>query len=565
MHSKRYAFIAWLCLAFASGGVSAESIPVNSPEDLGAVEAQLELKKGGKKCTVRWAVQAAFEDKPYGGCPAGNGADTLEFDVPAIRLVLGEIEIDSELFIDGGVAGVTLSGNEVSRIFNVTVVGKPVRMRGITFEQGQSIGDGGAIVVGDNSNLVLEDSTFKLNKARGRGGAVSSTGVLLVVRNSYFLQNKSQGTLQGMDLDGGGGLGGAINASGVVQIETSTFDENQATFGGGAVNCAQGIIELRENHFIRNYAFAFRVKGMESTQGGGALQSECTTSSTGNHYENNTAYGRGGGGILIGAGATYAWFHRDAIRKNRTENLPFAFENQNSRRGAGLLTFAQTFVHASVIEGNENTAGRGGGIAQLGGGEGRRLTVVNSEVVLNKSSFASPEIAGTLNGAGIYVGPQSYTTLVGSTVAWNDGHDQLYVDPSGSVAIGELRAVNTLVASNPGLYTIRTCGGHLQKFVGEYNRQSNGTSTPPTDCPTDVYVPANPAVMQDLGTWGGRAGTLPGSQVHFKFIRANGVGVKGEGKPQACKGSSNNVIFAYDQDLFGKPRPDPCTIGAVEP
>ncbi len=75
-----------LVLAAASGG--AETIIVTS--DSGGT--------GGPTCKLRDAITAANTDTPVGGCPAGNGADTIELPVGATITLM---EVDNFVF-EGG-------------------------------------------------------------------------------------------------------------------------------------------------------------------------------------------------------------------------------------------------------------------------------------------------------------------------------------------------------------------------------------------------------------------------------------------------------------------------------
>lgn len=492
-------------LAYA-GNSTAGIVVVNSSEDLrtDSVEAKMEEDTGGDKCPLRWAVQAALEDERVGGCPGGNGADTLEFTVSTIRLTLGEIEIDSELSINGGPGRVTLSGNKSSRIFNVTADNMPVQVAGIIFREGHTSGEGACVLATGSTILKVEDSTFENCLARGSGGALSSEGSL-EVKNSEFVGNASLGTLTNGKLDGGGGQGGAISAGFEAKIEATTFDGNSAAFGGGAMDCSNGKLELFANHFVRNYAMGHLVNGNPSTNGGGALQTECTTSSAGNLYERNYSYGRGGGAILVGAGASYAWLRQDVLRGNEAAPLPLTKGATPYKYGGGILTFSRTMIDASVLQDNVTRRGLGGGLASLGQSDDRRVTLVNSEVVFNEASFEFQGLSGPLAGAGVYAGPAAAVTLHGTTVAWNKGSDQLHTDPTGFLSQGGITAINTLVAAQQGQNSA-TCGGELQKFTGFSNRQADGSEAGPTDCPANVYKPANPYVGRAIATWGQSAG-----------------------------------------------------------
>ncbi|TVQ27542.1 MAG: hypothetical protein EA383_02395 [Spirochaetaceae bacterium] len=95
------------------------------------------------------------------------------------------------------------------------------------FENNHSNGGGGAITVGTNANGIIANSSFTLNEAGDRGGAIYTVGlaVTLQVYNSVFHQNTAQS----------GGAIGMFRSGQNVQITNVTINQNSATISGGAI------------------------------------------------------------------------------------------------------------------------------------------------------------------------------------------------------------------------------------------------------------------------------------------------------------------------------------------
>ncbi|MDF5732690.1 MAG: hypothetical protein PUP92_33045 [Rhizonema sp. PD38] len=89
-----------------------------------------------------------------------------------INLTSGELTVDKNLTVDGaGTSGLTISGNNASRIFDVTTPGSSFTLRNLTLANGKSSGEG----------------------ENGAGGAIRTISsdklITLNVENSKFINN----------------------------------------------------------------------------------------------------------------------------------------------------------------------------------------------------------------------------------------------------------------------------------------------------------------------------------------------------------------------------------------
>ncbi|MCZ4353694.1 calcium-binding protein [Roseovarius aestuarii] len=162
-----------------------------------------------------------------------------------IMLTLGQLAITSGVTIDGdlngdGIADVTIDGNGLSRIFEVTG-GANVTINGMTLQNGATTGSGGAIAVGFAGNtLNVSNSNFVDNEADD-GGAIATVGTLAVA-NTFFLGN-------GATFDGG-----AVSAYGDSTFINATFTENYANAGGAVFVGNSASVDLINSTLTGNLA-----------------------------------------------------------------------------------------------------------------------------------------------------------------------------------------------------------------------------------------------------------------------------------------------------------------------
>jgi predicted outer membrane repeat protein len=126
-----------------------------------------------------------------------------------ITLNLGQITINKNLTIDGGILGLTIDGGGRTNLFSVTN-NAIVTIKNLTFNNGavpaaNGGDDGGAVFVTAGANVTIVGDNFTNNKAVGAPG----------------------GTI---------GAGGAIENFGTLTVTICTFTNNSANFGGGAID-----------------------------------------------------------------------------------------------------------------------------------------------------------------------------------------------------------------------------------------------------------------------------------------------------------------------------------------
>jgi hypothetical protein len=207
---------------------------------------------------------------------AANSGDTIQFasslDGQTITLTSGELAVTKNLDIEGpGAANLTVSGNNASRVFDVSN-NATVTIAGLTIANGNVSADGGGGIVNEaGSTLYLNSDTLSDNTAYGIGGGLwNQIGATVKVSNSTFTGNKALGSLafsypaEAFAAGSGTTEGGGIDNDGTATVTNSTFTGN----------LAQGIT------------------GSDGTGGGaqgGAIVSDGNLTATGDIISNNTA------------------------------------------------------------------------------------------------------------------------------------------------------------------------------------------------------------------------------------------------------------------------------------
>ena len=221
--------------------------------DIGATEVQqlvvttaADVVANDGFLSLREAVQMA---------DAGPEADLITFDAglagQTITLTGGELALTNDVGIDGDVNGdnkadITISGNNLSRIFNVSGSGTDVQLDSLTLTNGHNTGNGGAIITGGGTTLAIADSTIQDSSSgvSQSGGGIYSGGTL---------------TITGSTLSGNtaGGFGGGVY---VVVLQSASFTnttlyDNHATDDGGGIDTGSGAhLTILNSTITGNYA-----------------------------------------------------------------------------------------------------------------------------------------------------------------------------------------------------------------------------------------------------------------------------------------------------------------------
>jgi hypothetical protein len=173
-------------------------------------------------------------------------ADTIDFDLSlsgpqtiTLASQLPTITDGAGLTIDGGSADITLSGNNVVRVFEVAS-GAELTLNNLTVANGRADNAGGGIL--NLGTLEVNNSTISGNRAGTFSGGIHNVGTL-TVNNSTISGNRA------------GTFSGGIHNVGTLTVNSSTISGNSAgTDNGGIGNASAGTLTVNNSTISGNSA-----------------------------------------------------------------------------------------------------------------------------------------------------------------------------------------------------------------------------------------------------------------------------------------------------------------------
>jgi CSLREA domain-containing protein len=366
----------------------------------------------GANCSLREAIYAANYDTAYGGCTAGNGADSIylpyfaEGGTYVLTLTTpseGDITVTSEITIIGDNQDdtvITTSPTFNQRIFHVTS-GANLTINNMTLTGGHA-GDGAVGVSGlaggyglSGGAMDVSSATLSLNHVTlaenfagtGGDGATGSTGV--VCTNG-----------------GHGGYGGAIDAANSsITITDSIFDSNQAGSGGsggsgvdggagqsGQSGCIGGaggsggaIYSFMSDLQISNTSF------ISNRTGGGGDGGTAGDGGAGSTGSVGLGGGGGGDGGEAGLGGAIYYYQSDTGEELTISTSTF-YSNSTGNGGWGSAG-GSGGTGGVGTNGSSGGAGGSGGNGGNGGtagygGKGGAIEIVNADATITGSTFS---------------------------------------------------------------------------------------------------------------------------------------------------------------------------------
>lgn len=561
-------------------------------------------------CSLREAVQSAFNQNDFGGCTHGGfyatASDTINLPAGTFNLTrfdndddtnLGDdLDLRTDLFVDGAGAANTIvrvsgiQGRVVHVLNNATVTLQDMTLRDGNVPNGRA---GGGVRSEPGTTVTLNRVTVGLNTADGNAGGVLNRGTM-TISNSAITNNR---VLNAPSPSGGGG-GGVFNDAGATLslvntlVQGNTVAAPDSAEGGGLLSAADSTLTITQSAFDNNAVNA----GFQANGGGlsaaGTVQIEQST------FSNNALTGPGasrGGGIAIRT-VSPVQVSRTLVFGNSVDTNAFAegggvhLEPLGNNLGPVMLVrdsiVQSNRVHGHIAEGgglymtnarvlgstvadneavsaDNNSFAKGGGIYAV-----RTSFIVNSTVAANRSDG---------EGGGIFFSDQLNAAhrLDSSTVAGNTSNaDDRNGGAGGGIAGGaSLRLANSVVAGNleNGAGNHDDCDGLLGNadfsLVQSFNGCSftNGTGNV-------VNQTAGLAPLADNGGPLVGAGIGPVAAQHMSTrLPLDTSRLLDAGDPAGCRDSFDNNLLATDQ--LGQTRlkdgPDAgntadCDIGAVE-
>jgi hypothetical protein len=194
--------------------------------------------------TLRWAVEQAN---------AATSPSAIEFELGSgaatITLLQGQLELsnasDATTIYDGpGQGGVTISGNNASRVFQVDS-GVTASISGLTITGGSTSGNGAGLY-NSGGTLTLTDCTISGNSSTGslaQGGGINNQGGTVALTNCTVNGNFAA-------------VGGGIRDAGTLTLDDCTVSGNSASLEGGGIRKSSGKATLTNTIVAGNSAFS---------------------------------------------------------------------------------------------------------------------------------------------------------------------------------------------------------------------------------------------------------------------------------------------------------------------
>ena len=356
------------------------------------------------------------------------------------------VVIGSDLTINGN--GKTICGNELARVFKVSN-DATLTLKDVTICHGAA-DQGAGVFVDAGATLKAEDTTFTLNTATTKGGAIYSEGTVdlkdSVIKENYISKRDGAGdenkggaalynkggtaTLDNVtvvdnlkDYVNGDVLNGAVVAMGKTTITNSNFTNNYGRYGGaitqtetdetltventifednyaifgGAIYDSGAPLVVKDSKFYNNSGVGPGSAGTSSSQGGAILVmgENAGLDLKGSDFINNTA--DLGGAVAVSSGTTGTF----AI-----DDCTFTENKANDEGGAIYGYTTDSPITVSNSEFTKNNGGSYGGAIEADGNTD--LNVIDSKFTQNSASYGGAIITG------------GNTVISGSTFTGND-------------------------------------------------------------------------------------------------------------------------------------------------
>ena len=263
------AAVVALCLATASGAGAAVIAPATTDDTVA----------NDGVCSLREAITAANTNAATGGCPKGDGPDTIMLGATTYTLTRsgpivenandsGDVDVTSGLTLTGaGMLATVVNGGGIDRVLHV--LSGTVRLEGLTITGGAARdgGSGGDAVggsAGPGSGATGGNATGGSGGDGAAGGGIFNAGSLTLVSVRVAANSAGDGGAggDGTGGDGGsgpggggagggggrgdaapggdGGAGGGIFSSGTLTLDDCEVVDNRAGLGGDGGNGTGG-------------------------------------------------------------------------------------------------------------------------------------------------------------------------------------------------------------------------------------------------------------------------------------------------------------------------------------
>lgn len=451
-------------------------------------------------CSLADAITAANTDDTVGGCPAGDGADTILFAVD-IRLRAELPEISSSIVIEG--EGYRISGATEHRIFYVGADGE-LSINNLHLLNSRA----------DDCRWINRDGNVEVDADSSCGGAILNLGVIFL-SNSSIRENSAD--------EKGGGI--YNSRTGELHIAGSHFVGNVADYGGAIYN--MGKVSIAESDFSDNTAYF----------GGGATYNVGHINVTDSRFSSNSS----GYSIGYGGGAIYN------LKGGEISIVRSLFQGNSSRRGGAIYNERGNRISIADSRFSLNLANDWGGAIR---------NISGSELQIRRSSFIGNR-AEDHGGGAISNGDQAEIIIMNSTFSGNEADEGGGISISGGEAtLTHLTIAHNTAESGGGLFVDDEDRARVRLrnsiITANHGRDCFGTIGA-NDTNLDTSGTCN-AVINDDPMLGELTKPEDGSPAYFPLL---------EGSP-AIDAADSLFCPDTDIIGTPRPQGESCDIGAIE-
>jgi len=386
----------------------------------------------------------------------GSANNIVQFDPSlngsTITLTQGEIAINEPMYVIGpGANELTVSGNDASRIFNISTASATpiaVMLSGLTMSHGKPASNIGGAIYASNVSLTVQDSVLDYNTAQDGGAIFAHSGNAVASASKLTRATVTKNSAATV----GGGI--AVVGGASLQISASTISSNTSIGSAGAYLSDIGTVSVDTSQITGNHATAISGGGLNIVHDSSGL-TNVTISGSG--ISGNTAGTNGGGVALLNVSAVLTG---DTISGNSADygggvfvqDLLFPYPatvftlqqssisgNTANRFGGGIdvrRTYGFSVDH-SLISANsvyDPTAG-GGGIA---------IEYAKNVTEIKDSTIYANYAYNNGGGVGIF-GSSGQTDFNGDTITNNFTFNY---GSNGILGAGSTNLYNSVVANN---------------------------------------------------------------------------------------------------------------------
>ena len=367
--------------------------------------------------TLREAIIAANSN---------SEADIISFApglTGTLTLTQGELDINTDLEINGPEERVTISGNDSSRIFDLSIATASFSNLILTEGNDNSGSFGGAIRVRE-ARLTLTNCEISNSFSSGDGGGVACTVESeLTLINSVVSNNVSEG--------GGGGVS-ALDS--ILTLTNCEITNNASDFAGGGVSSnisADVLVSLALTNC--NITDNSAGNGQSEIQGGGVYASSLSAATV-----SNCTISRNSAILSTGTEGVGGGLSCYDVGNLTIDNSVFS-NNESGFFGGGISSEECTNFRISNSTISENESAVGGGIASYSGD----LTALTNCTIIGNDSPAGEVF--TPAGGGFYVRGSEACMISNCSITANSA-----VGPGGGIYSADtpLQVSNSISAFN---------------------------------------------------------------------------------------------------------------------